>query len=85
MRYPLFVLYLLQVSAAHDMSKQAHMEAEMALQEAEKAKKISEDTRMSLEQLLGQITDFIGGAHATPSSIEAVSSILHHSKTHLQT
>jgi len=60
------------VSAAHDLSKMARMEAEMAFEEAAKAKKISEETRIQLEMLLAEISDFIGGARATPTDIERI-------------
>lgn len=62
----------LQVTAAHDLSQMAKAEAQMAFDEASKARTVSEDTRSNLEQLLNEIRDFLKTEGATPSEIELV-------------
>lgn len=58
------------VTGAHDLSQMAKTEAQMAFDEAAKARRISEDTRQNLEQLLNKISDFLMVDGATPSDIE---------------
>ena len=47
-------------------------DAQMAYDEAMKAKNISENARVDLETLLNNIRDFLQQDGATPSDIEAV-------------
>ena len=61
-----------QVTAAYDLSQMAKADAQMAYDEALKAKNISENARVDLETLLNNIRDFLQQDGATPSDIEAV-------------
>ncbi|XP_052278966.1 laminin subunit beta-1-like [Dreissena polymorpha] len=58
------------VTAAHDLSQMARQEAQMAFDEASKAKKASEDTRSDLEKLINKVKDFMRMDGASPDNIE---------------
>ncbi|KAL4226155.1 Laminin subunit beta-1 [Mactra antiquata] len=58
------------VSAAQDLSQMAKADVQMAFDEAVKARRMSEDTRTNLEQLLNEIRDFLNINGASPQSIE---------------
>ena len=61
------------MTTAYDLSQMAKADAQMAFEEAMKAKNISENTRVDLEALLNNIRDFLQQAGAEPKDIEAVS------------
>lgn len=67
---------IVQVSAAQDLSQMAKADVQMAFDEAVKARRMSEDTRSNLEQLLNEIRDFLNINGATPTDIEAVSKFM---------
>lgn len=63
---------MFQVTAAYDLSQMAKSDAQMAFDEALKAKNISESTRIDLEALLNNIRDFLQRDGANPADIETV-------------
>lgn len=62
----------MNVTTAYDLSQMAKADAQMAFEEAMKAKNISENTRVDLEALLNNIRDFLQQAGAEPKDIEAI-------------
>ena len=61
----------------------ARNDAQMAHDEAAKARQVSEETRADLEKLLNDIRDFLEVKGAKPSDIEAVRDKLSYSELDL--